>query len=266
MMIDATRDDLERIRDLLVRANDAPYDIAPVAEEKCFGDGVAGRPAVRVVRIGGAFAGVSVTCGIHLRILAVDRAHRGRGIGAVLLRDAEARGIGKIAAEPGNYFTPGLSLRDRATVAFFRARGYREIVTTQNLETGDLPRSGPENVRRAVPADRERVLAFVERHFGAGWRLECERAAALHFVEQEGGVAGFSAADANNRGLGWFGPTGVAPELRGRGHGRALLLASLAALRRLGYQRAVIPWTDAVAFYKKTCRARVTEQFVILGR
>ena len=34
--------------------------------------------------------------------------------------------------------------------------------------------------------------------------------------------------------------------MRGRGIGCQLLLASLADLRRLGYERAVIPWTDAL--------------------
>ena len=48
MIRTATRDDLPRIAALLKRANDAPYDIVRVAEEKCFGLGVAGEPEVRI--------------------------------------------------------------------------------------------------------------------------------------------------------------------------------------------------------------------------
>jgi len=58
----------------------------------------------------------------------------------------------------------------------------------------------------------------------------------------------------------------VAQELRGRGFGRRLLLASLADLRRRGYRQAVIPWTDAIDFYRKSCGAEVAERFITLRR
>src|SRR6266576_3777431 len=38
-----------------------------------------------------------------------------------------------------------------------------------------------------------------------------------------------------------------------------------ADLHRLGYQSAVIPWTDAIEFYRKACGATVAERFVTLG-
>ena len=63
------------------------------------------------------------------------------------------------------------------------------------------------------------------------------------------------------RGLGFFGPTGVAKHLRGRGYGRELLLASLADMREKGYERAIIPWTDALEFYRKSCGATIHERF-----
>src|SRR5207253_2069304 len=102
----ATSEELPAIRRLLARSNDAPYDVDVVAAEKCFGRGVAGEP---VVRIFGGYDGLSVTCGKYVRILAVDRERRGRGIGSTLLADAESRGATTMAAEPGNYFTPGVA-------------------------------------------------------------------------------------------------------------------------------------------------------------
>src|SRR5438874_2837504 len=101
MIRTASSADLPRIRELFARANDAPYDLARVAEEKCFGAGVEGEPRVRVF---GDFEGVAVTCGKYLRVLAVDREKRRRGIGSALLADTDAR---VAFAEPGNYFTPG---------------------------------------------------------------------------------------------------------------------------------------------------------------
>jgi hypothetical protein len=50
--------------------------------------------------------------------------------------------------------------------------------------------------------------------------------------------------------------------MRGRGLGCALLLASLGDLRRLGYARAVIPWTDALDFYRKCCGAEPEHRFI----
>jgi hypothetical protein len=42
----------------------------------------------------------------------------------------------------------------------------------------------------------------------------------------------------------------------------AALLASLADLHRLGYDRAVIPWTDAFDFYRKCSGAEPTHRFI----
>jgi predicted N-acetyltransferase YhbS len=250
---DGSRADLASIRELLARANDMPYDIARVAEEKCFGDGYEGAPRVRIF---GDFEGVAVTCGKHLRILAVDHDRRGRGIGSALVRDSDAM---VIAAEPGNYFTPGVS---DDVARFFRKRGYAETARTQTL----ICESGGQAILPVHSEDRERVLPFIEKNFGPIWRFEAAKGKTIFHVEVDGEIAGFSTHDANNQGLGWFGPTGVAHRYRGRGLGHVLLRASLADLRRLGYHRVVIPWTDAITYYEKGCEAQIDQRFVILRR
>jgi mycothiol synthase len=276
----ATLADLDRLRALLTRANDAPYDLGAVAEEKCFGDGIAGAPVARVY---GDFEGVAVSSGRHLRILAVAPEARRRGIGSTLLADAEARGVSVVAAEAGNYFTPGVWEGDGGAVAFFRAHGYVEKGATWNLEAtlADLwsgVRSRPPvpgeaephdaRVRRAAPDEAPRVLSFIEEHFGRIWRFEAARAFDFDpvrmFVTDD--LSGFAVHDVNNRGLGFFGPTGVVPAMRGRGLGCALLRASLADLARLGYARAVIPWTDALDFYRKCSGAEPAHRFLTLAR
>ncbi len=268
MIRTGTRDDLPRIAALFAGANDAPYDLGVVAEEKCFGAGVSGDAEVRIC---GDFAGVSVTCGKALRILAVDREQRRRGIGSALLGEAEARGARIVAAEAGNYFTPGVVASDSATIGFFAHRGYKEIARTQNLVAGVANGEWGSRVVRATNATRDRVLDFIEKEFGRIWRFEASHAfendpATIVYVEADGEIAGFAAHEANNRGLGFFGPTGVARAHRGKGLGALLLRTSLADLHRLGYERIIIPWTDAIDFYRKACGAVVSDHFVTLAR
>jgi GNAT superfamily N-acetyltransferase len=262
----ATLADLPELREILSRANDSPYDLAAVAEEKCFGHGIAGAPTTRVFVRNGSIAGMAVSCGKWLRVLAVDREVRRQGIGTALLGSESM-----IFAEPGNYFTPGVSMDDEGTRAFFKRRGFVGTQSTWNLEV-DLDGALPEgDATRPTHVDADRVLSFVEREFGRIWRFEAakafEREVPPAFIAEEGGeVVGFAVHDVNNRGLGFFGPTGVARSMRGKGVGCRLLLASLADLRRLGYARAVIPWTDALEFYRKCCGAKPAHQFVAFAK
>lgn len=248
----ATRDDLPSLRALFARANDAPYSLDVVTGEKCFGEGIAGAPVTRVY---GDFEGAAVTCGKWLRVLVVDRDARRRGVGSALLADSSAS---VIFAEPGNYFTPGVFAEDEGTRAFFAKHGFVEKAWTWNLDVG---------VQRAAGSGQkadERVLDFIEQHFGKIWRFECSRALGIVTSEEDGELTGFAAYEANNRGLGVFGPTGVVKSMRGRGIGRDLLLRALAELHALGYERAIIPWTDALDFYRKACGAEAAHQFVAL--
>jgi GNAT superfamily N-acetyltransferase len=189
-----------------------------------------------------------------------------------LLADAESTGAHVIAAEPGNYFTPGVPMTDSGACAFFQARGYIENRWTYNLDADltTLPAT-PGDVRRPLHEESDRVLEFVEREFGAIWRFEASKAFERELPvavisEENGGITGFAVHDVNNRGLGFFGPTGVAKSMRGRGIGGALLIASLHDMRRLGFVRAVIPWTDALAFYKKVIDAEPAHRFVTYAK
>lgn len=249
MIRSATRDDFAAIRELLIEANDAPYDIAPVAEEKCFGEGFFGEARVRVFEVDRAVRGVAVTCGEYLRLITVHRELRERGIGSALLDDS---GATMIAAEPGNYFTPGV-----IEPAFFVKRGFQSVATTWNLIA---PTDG--DAMHTAATDIPRMLDFVERHFGKIWRFEAERAQIAHSIDN----IGFAVAEANNRGLGTFGPLGVAKEHRGKGHGRRLLRACLHDLRVRGFERVIIPWTSEIDFYRRSCGAEPHFKFVTLKK
>ena len=267
--------DLPALRLLFERSNHAPYDLSLVAAEKCFGAGVSGPPVTRLLERHGRVEGAAVTCGHWLRLLAVLPEARRQGVGTALLRDAESRGASIIAAEAGNYFTPGVVMSDEASRAFFHARGYIETRWTTNLEVS-LPAPGragerSELLRRPDHSAADRVLEFVQHEFGRIWTFEVAKAferdlPPAFIAEEEEKIVGFAVHDINNSGLGFFGPTGVASHLRGRGIGRKLLMESLADLARMGYERAVIPWTDALDFYRKSCGAEPAHRFVAFAK
>jgi GNAT superfamily N-acetyltransferase len=245
---DASRNDLPLLTELFRRSNDAPYDLAPVVEEKCFGRGFSGEPRIRIHE-----HGVAVTCGryLRIRILAVDREHRGRGIGTALLRDSGAE---VIAAEPGNYLTPGVW---QQLGGFFEKLGYRQTGTTWNMHV-NLAEARQRDAELTPAATLEPMLAFIAREFGPVWAFEAQRARAAFYIPD----TGFAVIEANNRGLGTFGPFGVAKERRGQGHGATLVRAAMAELAQLGFAEAIVPWTDAISFYRKVCGAEPAHRFL----
>src|ERR1043166_9001312 len=183
----ATPDDLPRLRELFAEANDTPYDLVRVAEEKCFGPGVSGAPVVTVF---GDFLGCAVTCGKYLRLLAVRPSHRRQGIATQLLRDAYGRGARVVGAEGGNYFTPGVPI----TLSGFFERFGQKTAETQNLICGTggarrvpLPDA---NVAAASIASvgahsvRPLVLEFIRKEFGAIWHFEASNARSLQRSEE----------------------------------------------------------------------------------
>lgn len=124
-----------------------------------------------------------------------------------------------------------------------------------------LPVFEPDvRVRRAQPFELTPVRRFVETNFSRAWADEVSVGFArqppsvfVATVDRE--LVGFAAYECTRRGF--FGPTGVSPAARAHGIGKALLLASLAALREMGYVYAIIGAAGPVHFYQKTVGAIV---------
>ena len=135
----------------------------------------------------------------------------------------------------------------------------------------DLPPPGPALealsaagiiVRRAAAAERGAVVEWARTHGSPGWADECAAAFARLplgcFVAVEGErLIGFACYEATCRDF--FGPELVHPERRGRGVGRALLLAALHAMGAEGYAYAIIGWASSVDFYRRTVGAVVID-------
>ncbi len=115
-------------------------------------------------------------------------------------------------------------------------------------------------IRRALAPEKHLVLDFVRRHFSEYWGSECETAFAHQPVGcwlavEDGTLIGFGCWDATTRGF--FGPTGVSEAARGRGVGKALLLACLHDMRHFGYGYAIIGGVGPTDFYTNACGATI---------
>ncbi|MBZ0296098.1 MAG: GNAT family N-acetyltransferase [Anaerolineae bacterium] len=109
-------------------------------------------------------------------------------------------------------------------------------------------------IRRAIAPEKHVVVNWIQREFGDLWASETEVAysntpiSCIIAVENEK-LIGFACYDATCRGF--FGPTGVTESLRGRGTGKALLLACLHTMHTLGYGYGIIGAAGPVEFYQK---------------
>jgi len=117
-------------------------------------------------------------------------------------------------------------------------------------------------IRRALPPEKRAVVEWVADKFGNGWASECDVAFSNHpvscFIAVENDrIIGFACYDATCKDF--FGPTGVDESCRGKGTGKALLMACMDALRAEGYGYAIIGGAGPVDFYSKAVGATVIE-------
>ncbi len=112
-------------------------------------------------------------------------------------------------------------------------------------------------IRRALAPEKDTVVRWVRAQFASS-AAEVEAAfaqvpAACFVAIRNNAVVGFACHDVTCRNF--FGPEGVATDERGRGTGRALLLAALHAQRAQGFASAIIGGVGPAEFYAKTVGA-----------
>ena len=267
---------------------------AEVAEEKLFEPGPHGAPRALGVWADGGLAGVAAVCGRWLRVLAVTPPARGRGIGGALLAACEdlARGAGeprlRTVDEPGNYLAPGIDERNTGAIAWLERRGYARVGEPRCnvlIAVRDNPRVSAARAAELAAAaaargyeirrargDEHALAAAVAGEFGGAWPFELLRALGgdppgVHVAIERatGAYCAFAAHDGNNRGLGWFGPTGTWPAHRGKGLGEALLLACLVDVAA-AHARCEVAWIGPRPFYDKAAGIVDERRFVVLAK
>jgi GNAT superfamily N-acetyltransferase len=283
---------LAAARDVLASA--CAYDrAAEVAAEKLFGDGPGGAVARAVGAYDGArLVGVAAVSGRYLRALAVAPDARGCGAGSALVAACEqlARDAGeprlRALDQPGNYLAPGVDERNADAIAWLVRRGWqRGADVRENLlldvrgnprVSADAAAAAAETAARAgyevrrARADEHGLLDAVAAEFGGAWPFELARALAgervgVHVALRDGAYVGFAAHDGNNRGLGWFGPTGTWPAHRGRGLGEALLLACLVDVAA-DHARCEVAWIGPRPFYARVAGIAAERRFAVVTK
>lgn len=276
-----------------VLAEGCAFDRADVvAEEKLFGPGPSGDVQAFGAWDGDELVGVAALATNRIRVLAVTPPRRGRGAGSALLAACEeaAKAAGQTTLrtldQPGNYLAPGVDERNTETIAWLEKRGFGKTgepranvlidvrgnpkVSAQRVTalTAAVAQFGYE-VRRARP-DETALLDAVKAEFGGAWPFELARAlahepAGVHVAVKDGAYCAFAAHDGNNRGLGWFGPTGTWPAHRGQGLGEVLLLACLVDVAE-HHARCEVAWIGPRPFYDKVAGVAEDRRFWLLAK
>ena len=117
------------------------------------------------------------------------------------------------------------------------------------------------SIRRVNPWETSKLREFIELNFAKGWADEalvgvCAKPCTVYIAlssSTPAEIIGFACYECTRRG--YFGPSGVLPEERGKGVGKALLQCALRGLQEFGYTYAIIGAPGPVDFYKKCCGA-----------
>ena len=115
-------------------------------------------------------------------------------------------------------------------------------------------------IRRAHAFEMTQLRGWVAKEFSQSWADEvtvghANKPISVFVAIRAGNILGFGAHECTCRNF--FGPTGVLKTERGKGIGKALLLACLHAMRETGYAYAIIGGAGPADFYTKVCGATV---------
>lgn len=217
-----------------------------------------------------------------LKLLAVAGTHRGKRLGARLVRELESRfraagaRVYTTAGAPW-YFWPGVDVRYTPACCLFEREGFSVHRHNVNMAvdlagqsfdtTADEERLAREGLtlRRADADTLPAILDMIRSEWPLGWPEEAiiaaqREPATLFHIARGREVLAFAAYDTAMF-AGTFGPTGTHPVHRGRGLGGILLRRCLQDMKQRGYPRCEIAWVGPVGFYAKQVGATICRVF-----
>ncbi|MBD8065905.1 GNAT family N-acetyltransferase [Devosia sp. PTR5] len=126
-------------------------------------------------------------------------------------------------------------------------------------DLGARVRDVPATIRVALPPEQHIIKDWVRTHFSQYWVSEVSAAMAHQppgclIATLDKQLVGFACWDATARGF--FGPTGVSEDQRGKRIGLALFYHALIAMKAHGYAYAIIGSAGPVDFYANAVGAQ----------
>lgn len=219
----------------------------------------------------------------YIKLMAVEKQNRKQGIAKAMYVQLEQyfEDIGvdavRIYDVPLNYFMPGIDPHYTAAVCFAERMGFKRNGDTSNLTVdlqtqdwavnSEIDRLKQQDVQvsRATDADYSELTELLGEDWKL-WQYEVERALestppSIHIARFSGKIRAFSAHNANNKGMGWFGPMLTHDDLRGKGIGEVLLKLCLQDMKDEGLKKSIIPWVGPIPFYAHHANAKVDRVF-----
>ena len=206
----------------------------------------------------------------YLRLLVVDPASRGQGLGSRLLEAAEAdlepAGTVTVGADAPDYLFPGVETTQLEMLCLLERRHYVRGEANYNLlvDLERLPAApSPAEASLARAAEEPEIDAWMAANW-PNWRTEASRCLMrdrLMVSRDDEGIVAFCCWDGSR--TGWVGPVGVRPSVIGQGRGRAVLVAALHRLRAEGRRQAEIGWVGPIRPYARTVPSAINRVFFV---
>ena len=275
----ATTKDLRELSALLSSVNpDLKFATAPVLNSQIFGDpdldsstllkAVDKKKCIGMIQgVARPVPGGNFRIG-YVKAFAVHPRAREKGAGQLLFSEIERRFQKRDVREirvggcPAPFLQSGVRVDDTATVSFLLKRGYLRSDTLVDMTAAlgkwkavekpdDKALIKAAGIRKAGPRDEALLGELIRQHFPQ-WAYEAAlglKSGIVYIAETGGKASAFCCGDTTNPGF--YGPTGTAPSEQGRGLARILLNLTLAAMKKRGHKKAVIPWVGPIPFYAK---------------
>jgi hypothetical protein len=205
-----------------------------------------------------------------IRLLLLDREHRGHGLGHHLLNAAEEDLAGMpvitAGADPPYFLLPGVPVEETALCCLLERHHYAREETNYNMDIAltDLP---PDPVLATAPRAEDRLALdeWMSRHW-PNWGPEVLRAfdqGTLLLRRDATEIMAFCAYNVNRAGT--LGPIASRPDLIGQGVGMPLLLGALHHLRAMGHDTVEVLWVGPMVPYGRL-GGRVGRLFFVYRR
>lgn len=206
----------------------------------------------------------------YIRLLALDPALRGQGLGHTLLRTAEDDlgdvPVITVGADAPYFLFPGVPVEETSLCCLLERHHYSREETNYNIDInlGALP-PDPGLAVEPRPGDRSKLEQWMARHW-PNWQAEVMRAfdqGSLLLGRDGDDITGFCAYDVNRAGT--LGPIASRPDLIGQGVGAPLLVGALHRLRATGRDAIEVLWVGPMVPYARL-GGRVGRLFFVYRR